>query len=149
MQLDFWTGFREKLKNSKKVPSVQSARPQYWYDVSLGRSGIHLSNTMNTSDNIIGVRVYISNKIAKSALPQLLEMKGEIEEEIGCKLEWDPNPENSDKSIRLQKEVDLEKTENWDEYQKWMLEYTLKFRLAFSKRIRKMDLNQIHEPLKK
>lgn len=147
MQLDFWTGFREKLKNSKKVPSVQSARPQYWYDVSLGRSGIHLSNTMNTFDNVIGVRVYISNKIAKSVLPQLLDMKEEIENEIGQKLEWDPSPESSDKSIRLQKKVDLELKEKWDEYQKWMVEYTIQFRAVFSKRVKGMDFSFVPEEM--
>ena len=43
LQLDFWTRFREKLSKRKEIPSVQSARPQYWFDVSLGRLGIHLS----------------------------------------------------------------------------------------------------------
>ena len=99
--------FREKLSKRKEIPSVQSARPQYWFNVSLGRSGIHLSNTANTFDNKIGVRVYIRSKVASAALPQLLQMKEEIETEIGEKLEWDPNPENQDKIISFNRDANL------------------------------------------
>lgn len=142
IQLEFWTKFREKLSKRKEIPSVQSARPQYWFDVSLGRSGIHLSNTANTSDNKIGVRVYIANKVANVALPQLLQMKEEIEAEIGEKLEWDPNPENLDKTIGLKRDADLTKRENWEEYLNWLTDMTIKFRKTFSKRVKSLDLTK-------
>ena len=143
LQLEFWTRFREKLMSKRKeIPSVQSARPQYWFDVSLGRSGIHLSNTANTSDNKSGVRVYIENKVASVALPQLLQMKEEIETEIGVGLEWDPNPENLDKTIGLKRDADLTKRNNWDEYLDWLTDMTIKFRKAFSKRVKSLDLTK-------
>ena len=142
LQLEFWTKFREKLSKRKEIPSVQSARPQYWFDVSLGRSGIHLSNTANTFDDKIGVRVYIENKVANVALPQLLQMKEEIEAEIGEKLEWDPNPENLDKTIGLKRDADLTKRENWEEYLDWLTDMTIKFRKTFSKRVKSLDLTK-------
>ena len=142
LQLEFWTKFREKLSKRKEIPSVQSARPQYWFDVSLGRSGIHLSNTANTFDNKIGVRVYISNKVANVALPQLLQMKEEIEAEIGEKLEWDPNPENLDKTIGLKRDADLTKRESWGEYLDWLTDMTIKFRKTFSNRVKSLDLTK-------
>jgi hypothetical protein len=142
LQLEFWTQFREKLSKLKEIPSVQSARPQYWFDVSLGRSGIHLSNTANTFDNKIGVRVYIGNKVASVALLQLLQMKEEIEAEIGEKLEWDPNPENLDKTIGLKRDADLTKRENWEEYLDWLTDMTIKFRKTFSKRVKSLDLTK-------
>ncbi|VUT25440.1 MAG: hypothetical protein MOIL_01054 [Candidatus Methanolliviera sp. GoM_oil] len=142
LQLEFWTRFREKLSKRKEIPSVQSARPQYWFDVSLGRSGINLSNTANTSDNKIGVRVYIGNKVASVALPQLLQMKEEIEAEIGEKLEWDPNPENLDKTIGLKRDADLTKRESWEEYLDWLTDMTIKFRKTFSKRVKSLDLTK-------
>ena len=142
LQLEFWTKFREKLSKRKEIPSVQSARPQYWFDVSLGRSGIHLSNIANTFDNKIGVRVYISNKVASVALPQLLQMKEEIEAEIGEKLEWDPNPENLDKTIGLKRDADLTKRESWGEYLDWLTDMTIKFRKTFSNRVKNLDLTK-------
>jgi len=140
LQLKFWTEFRKRLLATNKLPSVQSARPQYWYDVSLGRSGIHLSNILNTYDNRIGVRVYISNKVADAALPQLLDMRKDIEQEIGIELEWDPNPDNRDKIIALNLNADINQNDKWDEYLSWLIKYTLKFRGTFSNRIRDMDL---------
>ena len=142
LQLEFWTKFREKLSKRKEIPSVQSARPQYWFDVSLGRSGIDLSNTANTFDNKIGVRVYIGNKVANVALPQLLQMREEIEAEIGEKLEWDPNPENLDKTIGLKRDADLTKRDNWEEYLDWLTDMTIKFRKTFSKRVKSLDLTK-------
>lgn len=140
LQLEFWTKFRARLLEMGKLPSVQSARPQYWYDVSLGRSGINLSNIANTYDKHIGVRVYISNKVTDAALPQLMEMKNEIEQEIGSNLQWDPNPENRDKIIALTKDADISLKEKWDEYIEWMAETTVIFHTTFAKRIKNLDL---------
>jgi len=145
IQFEFWSEFREKLKVQPEIPSVQSARPQYWYDVSLGRSGINLSNIASSYNNEIGVRVYIGNKIANSALPQLLEMKDDIESEISEELEWNPNPENRDKIILLKRQADLENKDKWDEYINWLVDMTVRFRKAFSKRLKNMDFNLTFE----
>ena len=56
LQLDWWTAFRDALLTSKVVASGQTPRPQYWYDVALGRSGMFLSNSANAYDGRIGVR---------------------------------------------------------------------------------------------
>src|SRR5699024_4617049 len=139
LQLEVWSEFREKLKIHPEIPSVQTARPQYWYNVSLGRSGIHLSNIAPTSSNHIGVRVYINNKIADSVLNQLIKYKDDIESEIGEELEWDPNPENRDKIISLKREANIEDKDKWNEYLQWLVNKTVKFRRTFGKRIKTMD----------
>ena len=120
---------------------MQTARPQYWFDVSLGRSGINLSNTANTYDKRIGVRVYVSNRVAQTAMPKLLAMKDEIEEELGHELEWDPNPENRDKVIVLTRDGDVTDMSNRDEQLKWLVDMTIRFREVFGPRIREMDLS--------
>jgi len=136
MQLEFWTAFREKLMASKKLPSVRLPRPRYWYDIPLGKSYIHLSCFFNTTANRIGVRVYISAKIAEAALSHFQDKKEDIEKEIGQKLEWDLHPNNRDKIIALRKSADVENRSRWPEYLDWMFEYTFKFRDSFGKRIR-------------
>ncbi len=121
LQLEFWTAFSAELKNESAIPSVQSPRPQYWFDVPLGRTGIVISNTANTNDNKIGVRVYLSNRVAHAALPQLLEQRKEIEREIGEELLWNPNPENRDKTIAIIRDADLKRRDRWEEYLKWLV----------------------------
>lgn len=135
-QFDFWNKFKEKLAKTKKIPSLQTPRPQYWFDVTLGKSYIHISNTCNTDDNTVGVRIYIGNKIADTMLPFLESKKDEIETSIGQKLIWNPNPDNRDKVIILQHTTDFEDERKLDESLNWLVDYTIKFRETFSKIIK-------------
>lgn len=135
MQLQFWEAFRDKLKETKKTGSIQTPRPQYWFNVALGISGIHLSNTFNTFDKIIGVRVYISNKEADLWLPYFEKNKDKIEKEIGEKLEWNPNPENRDKVIVLTNKFDVD-NDDQDGAITWLVEKTLIFKDVFGSLIK-------------
>lgn len=135
-QFDFWSKFKDKLAKTKKIPSLQTPRPQYWFDVTLGKSNIHLSNTCNTDENTVGVRVYICNKIADTMLPYLESKKAEIEAAIGQKLTWNPNPDNKDKVIVLLHSTDFNDPKKVDEALDWLVDNTIKFREVFSKIIK-------------
>jgi len=140
-QFEFWTAFREKLENTGKIRSLQTPRPQYWFNVAIGKSGIHLSNTFNTDRNEIGVRVYIHNKIADEWLPYFELKKDIIESKIGAELVWNPNTDNKDKVITLTKYFDLEQRENWKEAIDWLSGNTIKFKDTFSKIIKEKTNN--------
>src|SRR5262249_39668297 len=115
LQGEFWTEFRKALLERKIVSSAQAPRPQYWFNVSLGRRNIGWSNIANTTVGRIGVRVYISNKVADLALPQLEAVRTTIEREIGEPLQWNPNPDNRDKTIVLDRPADLYDRDKWPE----------------------------------
>jgi len=132
-QLDFWNRFKDKLAKTKKFPSLQTPRPQYWFDVSLGKTNIYISNTCNTDVNTVGARIYIGNKISDKMLPLLESKKAEIESAIGLPLQWNPNPENRDKVIMLLHTTDFNDPKKVDEALDWLVDYTIKFRDAFSK----------------
>ena len=134
-QFDFWNKFKDKLAKTKKIPSLQTPRPQYWFDISLGKSKIHISNTCNTEENMVGVRVYIGNKIADTMLPYLESKKTEIETAIGQPLQWNPNPNNRDKIIVLLHTTDFNDQQKVEEALDWLVNYTIKFRDIFSKLI--------------
>lgn len=141
LQLEFWTSFRDKLLSAKVVPSAHTPRPQYWFDVALGRADIHLSLVANTYEDFIGIRVYISNRVADAALPQLEEDRVQIEQEIGTKLVWNPNPDNRDKTITLQRNADIRKRESWPEYCDWLVKQVADFRRVFGPRVKKLDFS--------
>lgn len=142
IQLDFWNKFRDKLAKTKKIPSLQTPRPQYWFDVSLGKSNIHISNTCNTDDNTVGVRVYIGNKIADEMLPYLVNKKSEIEAAIGQPLIWNPNPDNRDKVIILLHSTNFNDEQKVEEALNWLVDYTIKFRETFSKIVKQNDYDR-------
>ena len=115
---------------------MQTPRPQYWFDVTLGKSNIHLSNTCNTDQNTVGVRVYIGSRIADTMLPYLESRKAEIETELGEVLTWNPNPDNRDKVITLTKTTDFRNEKQVDEALDWLVQKTIHFRTVFAKIIR-------------
>ena len=143
LQLEWWTAFREALVASKLVGSTQKPRAQYWYEVALGRSGIFLSNSVNTWDNRVGVRVYLQGTFGgDAALEQLLTERETIEREIGYPLQWNPNATNKDKVIAIDRDVDLSDRSRWDEYISWMLDMTRSFHKTFAPRVKKLDLSR-------
>jgi hypothetical protein len=135
-QLEFWTQFSDALAKTKQVPSVQKPRAQYWYDVSLGRSNIHLSNTCNTWEGKVGIRVYIANKIADKMYPFLESQKDKIEQQLGMSLTWNPNPDNKDKIVSITHHTDFKDKGRVDEAIKWLTDNTIKFRDTFSRIIK-------------
>jgi hypothetical protein len=141
VQYDFWVLFQKKLLEKKVVASAQTPRPQYWFDVPLGRANFALSNTANTVDNKIGIRVYLSNKVADAALDQLITDKIAIENEIGVPLKWNPNPEKRDKIISLVREADLSNRDAWPEYIEWLVDMTSRFRKVFMPRIKNLNVS--------
>jgi Domain of unknown function (DUF4268) len=142
LQLEFWTLFRQTLLERKIVASTHTPRPQYWFNVTLGRGNIYLSNIANTFDGRIGVRLYIGNKVADVALPQLESQRAAIEQEIGEHLQWNPNPDNKDKILLLDRAADHNDREKWPEYVAWLAERVAKFKKAFEPPIKKLDLSQ-------
>ncbi len=146
LQLEFWTQFREKVLAAKIVPSAQKARAQYWFDVPVGRSHFFLSNVANTYENRVGVRLYIGNKVADRALPQLETERKGIEEAIGESLEWNPNPDNRDKVIALYRSANLWDRSSWPEIVDWLVDRVGKFRKVFMPRVKKLNLSDQRNP---
>jgi hypothetical protein len=140
LQLEFWTEFEKKLKQTKELPSTQTPRPQYWFNVALGRSGVHLSCIADTSEKRIGVRVYFRGYLADRALEELMPQREAIEKQIGAALTWNPHPEKSDKIILLDRVADISQREKWPEYLNWLVDHTLRFRRAFAARLKGLEL---------
>lgn len=135
-QLEFWTMFRDKLIDLGQIRSVRAPLPQYWFDVPLGKSGIVLSNTFNTTRNEIGIRIYIASMCVNEWLPYFESKKEEIESEVGKKLNWNPNPNNRDKVITLLKQFNLDVKDNWSAAIDWLANETIKTKKVISRLIK-------------
>lgn len=135
-QYDFWVQFRDLLKDTKQIPSLQTPRPQYWFDIALGKSHIHLSATCSTELNQIGLRVYIGNKIAETMLPYLEGKKAEIEKKVGMTLQWNPNPKSIDKTIVAIHKADFSSEKKVNDALEWLVKNAVVFRKVFSSIIR-------------
>ena len=129
--------FKDRLLQFDEIEKLQTPRPQYWFDMALGKSGIHLSNIFNTDRNELGVRIYIHAKHVEEWLPYFEKHKQQVENDIGLPLAWNPNPENRDKTIGIFKKFDLHDKAHWEGAIEWLADYTLKFRKVFSELIKR------------
>ena len=136
IQLDFWTRFRDKLQATKKIESSQTPRPQYWYDVRIGRAHIFLSNVCNTQKNFVGVHLYIGSSVVDKYYPALLARKAEINQALGCEPVWDATPSARDKTIALNYPTDLSDPQQVEAALDWMVKETIIFHEVFSKKVR-------------
>jgi hypothetical protein len=144
LQLEWWTAFREALIVAKALPSVQTPRAKYWYNIALGKTGYHLSATANVDECLIGVRVYMMHRYGgEAALNQLLESHAEIEQAVGEPLLWNPNPEASDKVIVLKRKADIRIKDQWTDHLKWMVDAVVRLRKVFGPRIRALQLDSM------
>ena len=125
--------FNSCYKDKIYFRNLQTPRPQYWYDITIGKSNIHISDTYNTNTNTIGCRIYINSSIADTMLPFLEERKEEIEKELGFVMQWNPRPENRDKVILIDKGFDMEDEQEFKLAIKWLREKTIVVHRVFSK----------------
>ena len=138
IQLDFWTRFRDKLEATNAIPSLQTPKAQYWYDVRIGRQNILLSNVCNTQQDFVAVKLYIRKPAVEKYDPALLARKDEINRALGCEPEWDANPTAQDKTIALFHKTDLSDPQNVEEALDWMVKETIIFYDVFSKEVKGM-----------
>jgi hypothetical protein len=128
MQLDFWTKFYNKLLATKKIGSLQTPRGQYWYDIAVGKSNIHISNTFNTDQFAVGLRIYVRHQIADQMLPFLQQHQSEIHAAAGTEMNWNPNPNARDKVITVTRTFDPENEKSQEEILDWLVKLTITMR---------------------
>jgi len=122
-QLKYWTLFRERLLAEGSSVRPQKPFPQHWMNFGIGRTGFLLGGLLNSTENRIGVELYINNDDAKPYFWLLNAQKNEIEQKLGFTLEWMELPER--KSCRLVhywKDRNPLQEDGWGESQAWMQE---------------------------
>lgn len=128
IQLDFWTKFYNKLLSTRRIPSLQTPRGQYWFDVTVGKSNVHISNTFNTDNYVAGLRIYVRHKIADKMFPFLEQHKQEIHTAAGAEMNWNPNPNANDKVITLTKTFEAGDEKSEEEVLNWLVNGTVSMR---------------------
>lgn len=138
MQLDFWNKFKEYAENKGTKLRMRKPYPQHWFDISVGNSYAHISMTINTQDNKMSCEIYIPD--AKEVYKGLFVQKDIIEKELSEKLEWMELPLKKASRIKISKEADFSKTDDWEIYFKWLKNEAELFHKVFSKHIKKVKI---------
>jgi len=138
LKLEYWTSFNEYIGNNNLRINQRKAGAQHWYDITIGKSGVHFSLTLRTNKKDIACEVYMGDENAKYLFRHLYSAKDEIETIIGKDIEWKELPEGKSSRIVLRNSLDPTKKDNWENCFKWYTETVERFRNAFVKRIKEL-----------
>ena len=124
LQEEFWTQFRDRIKESDTPLSARKPKPHHWYNNPIGKSGIHLSFVLNSRDNELRAQLIIKDNA--EAYWELAEAQEKIDAELDYELLWkEPEETRADKErsrIFFRQTADIEDVDRWDEYQDWFIE---------------------------
>ncbi len=135
LQHTFWTQTRDALEKTGQFTSLRPARPQYWFDIALGRTDVWMSLTANTEDRMVSVKINFRGEAAHATLERILSQRAIIESEVGTALQWNPHPEKRTRTVRLTIPCDLEDSSRWPVVIAWLARTAAAFRAAFGARI--------------
>ena len=127
LQLEFWNKFNENAYINDaflQTFKLRKAYAQHWYDLSLGSSNYHLCMTASRQKQELSIGIYIPDN--KPQFNIFKNHSNEIEEALGCKLEW----KEASKATRFltTKDFDLDSKELWKEAFDWFYHMCLKFK---------------------
>lgn len=140
LQEEFWTQFRDRIKEHDTQLSARKPNPQHWYSNPIGKSGLHLSFILNSRENEIRSELIIKDDA--EAYWKLAEDREEIKAQLDRELTWmEPEETRADKErsrLVFRKDANIEDTDRWDEYQEWFIECGELFHEHFYDRIQRL-----------
>ena len=141
-QMEFWSKLNEKALETKAGFRPQKPSPQHWNSFSLGRSGIHGSCTINSTEKQLGLSVNIDHTNSKAIFQRLLARKDEIEQRLGYTLDWRELPDNRVSRILVFKDsFDFNKESEWGAGVDWLIKHASKFSTVFRPIIKEISFD--------
>lgn len=134
---DYWVAFQEyAFKNPSFAKEFKRRKPSvnHWMNFSIGSSECELDvSQIRKHENLI-VELYINDN--KELYAALKENKEAIENEIGCKLEWNELPnKKASRIIAHRHSVNFNEKSDWKNQFNWLVEIMPKMKKTFKKYI--------------
>lgn len=147
LQLEFWTAFREYVRERQTSITPTKPLPQHWMNIAIGKTGTKLAAIASLYDSVsesydaheLRAELVLFDTHAKSYYAQLENEKVAIEQEIGEQLTWHNPSQTMMCRIYVQSTVDLNKRQMWPEQHRWLLLKLEAFRRVFAPRVKQLD----------
>lgn len=135
---EFWTAFRNRVRDGDNPLSPRKPKPQHWYNNPIGKTGFALTFKMNTQENLLEMGLLIRDD--DDAYHALAEHKETIEAQFDTEIEWREPAETRAGKQRSQivctRKADITNQDSWDKYLDWLLTYGTQFHDEFYDRVR-------------
>ena len=121
-QFNFWEKFHSFMKDRNGSVKPTKPYPLHWMAIGVGKTGTALSATINSTENKLGVELYLEGQHAKQRFHQLVEQKEEISSQLD-NLEWQELPERIASRIVCYKTNENPLDESrWNDQHLWIAE---------------------------
>lgn len=140
----FWTSFADYLKSHNSKFAIRTPSKDHWHSFSIGRSGFAIDVTITPQKKRVGVELLLRRDPQKVGFRRLLEDRSKIEAITEYPLEWMELPgKQSSRIVAFLPDVDAFDEIQWPKLQSWMLDMMQKLHLAFSDRVKRLDMSAI------
>lgn len=135
-RLEYWQAFNNYAFNNtdfSKAFNKRKPSTDHWMYLSIGSSTCQIGISQIQKRSSITIELYINDD--KDLFRMLLSHKNEIESDMGISLDWRELPERKASRIIVEKPVELENKEKWNEQFSYIMEICLKMKKAFKKHL--------------
>ncbi|MBD3250724.1 MAG: DUF4268 domain-containing protein [Candidatus Pacebacteria bacterium] len=131
LQLEYWKKLKEFASEKAIVGLSRKARPQHWYNISIGTSDYHIALTLNSVKSVISCQLYVPD--SPEIFKELEAEKEKIESKLGYSLSWQSLEGKKASRIEITTSADYNNEARWDEQFKWLLERVEDFKNVFGR----------------
>lgn len=135
-RLEYWQAFNNYAFNNtdfSKAFNKRKPSTDHWMYLSIGSSTCKIGISQIQKRSSITLELYINDD--KDLFRMLLSHKNEIETDMGISLDWRELPERKANRIIVEKTVELENKNKWNEQFAYITDICLKMKKAFKKHI--------------
>ncbi|MFL5334392.1 MAG: DUF4268 domain-containing protein, partial [Geminicoccaceae bacterium] len=137
VRLDYWASFGEYLNANSSTFRMRRANKDHWFSFGIGRSSFNINAAVSADKQRIGVELYMSNDLDKSAFYGLLADKEAIEQEFGYPLEWQELPgKRASRIVIYHLNINPTDEQQRKTLHEWMFDKMERFQKTFKHRIR-------------
>jgi Domain of unknown function (DUF4268) len=142
LQLNFFTGLVETMRERRLPFKPPKPARRHWIDLPLGTSRAHIA-LCALGDGRLRCELYSDHPQSGIIYEMLLAERSaiEAEREVAGKLDWQPLPGRKSIRIALHNDIgSLDGRERWPEAYTWMLDWAVKFKNVFDRRLKDMAI---------
>lgn len=119
--VEYWQAFKDFAEACSKVIRPTKPGPQYWTNISIGRTGYHLRAMALMRDRYVMVDLVVYNDADGQTLQRLAAYRSELEALVPGAV-WNEKPGRKESAIEFRrKDFDPNDTEQWPQQHQWML----------------------------
>jgi hypothetical protein len=128
LQLEYFQGLKTYLEEKKCNFKIQKPAPQHWTNISIGKSNLNLSATINSRDKSINIWFNIQTENAKETFDKLYQIAFKDSKlAISPDLSWDKMEGRKMSAVTLKTSGDFSNRHDWNRQYEWFRTYIEKY----------------------